>query len=128
MLFRLNGDYPFAPAHTKIMDYLRTLYVPALDLTPAFLGRRKISLWVKPYDSHPNAEANGIAARAVAPFIEQFIPATLRKVALRPSELALSEVALCLALHSAQRLVLDSPWREISPEAQPSGFSLEACR
>ena len=85
MLFRLDEDYPFTAAHKKIMAYLESLDIAVHDLSPAFFGHKDTSLWVKPYDSHPNAKANRIAASAAVPFISQFIPERFKKAPLSQS-------------------------------------------
>jgi len=82
MLFRLDEEYPFTAAHNKIMKYLESLDIPVHDLSSAFFGQEDTSLWVKPYDSHPNAKANSIAARAAAPFLSQFIPERFKRASL----------------------------------------------
>ena len=51
-------------------DRIRTIYTveqtPYLDLLPAFLTIRDAqSLWVSPFDPHPNAKANQLAAIAI---------------------------------------------------------------
>jgi lysophospholipase L1-like esterase len=62
--------YPFAEEHHKIMAFLASAGIPALDVTSAFEGTTDPhKLWVALDDAHPNAQAHAIIARAVESFI-----------------------------------------------------------
>lgn len=70
MLFGLqNAEYPFAAEHRKISEYLQSIGVEVLDLTPAFKGNKDTDLWVQPTNSHPNRKANAIAAETVGRYL-----------------------------------------------------------
>ncbi len=59
----LGDSYPFAYLHDHVMNVCRETNVPCLDLRKDFAAipdRR--SLWVSPFDHHPSARANEIAA------------------------------------------------------------------
>jgi lysophospholipase L1-like esterase len=59
-----NGtDYPFGFLHDRVGAVCAEERVPYLDLFPPFAGvGDPHSLWVSPFDAHPNAEANRLAA------------------------------------------------------------------
>ena len=59
----LGDSYPFAFLHDHVLAVCREHHVPCLDLRQDFAAipdRR--SLWVSPFDHHPSARANEIAA------------------------------------------------------------------
>jgi len=70
-LYLLDERYPFAPLHERVREACDRSGIPVLDLFPAFAGRDYAELWVHPSDQHPNGEAHGIAARALAGFLRE---------------------------------------------------------
>ena len=63
-------DYPFASEYRKVANFLESLGVQVLDLTPAFSDvRDPQSLWVSPDDAHPNAGAHRRIADASLKFL-----------------------------------------------------------
>jgi len=67
----LDDRYPFAGIHAKVAAEARARGLPVLDLFESFRGRRATDLWVSLMDSHPNARAHDIAARAVFEHLEK---------------------------------------------------------
>ena len=64
------AHYPFVAEHRKVLDFLATIGIPALDITPAFKDvKEPHKLWVALDDAHPNATAHAIIADAVEGFI-----------------------------------------------------------
>jgi lysophospholipase L1-like esterase len=59
-----NGsDYPFGYLHDRVRQVCADQRIPCLDLLPAISTLRDPrSLWVSPFDAHPNAQANRRAA------------------------------------------------------------------
>lgn len=62
-------DYPFKEAHQKVKGVGDVWGFHALDLFPAFEGKDRMSLWVSPYDGHPNAKAHEIIAAAIFDYL-----------------------------------------------------------
>jgi lysophospholipase L1-like esterase len=61
-----GAKYPFDYMNDRIRMIYTTEQTPYLDLLPAFLTiRDPRSLWVSPFDAHPNAKANHLAAIAI---------------------------------------------------------------
>ena len=59
----LGESYPFAFLHDHVMNVCRETDVPCLDLRADFAAvSDRRSLWVSPFDHHPSARANEIAA------------------------------------------------------------------
>ena len=59
-----NGSgYPFAFLHERLAALCAEEQVPCLDLLPAFSKvKDPRTMWVSPFDAHPNAETNQRAA------------------------------------------------------------------
>jgi lysophospholipase L1-like esterase len=66
VLWKLEGDYPFADLHEKVGAECARLGCATLDLWPVYRGRRAVALWAHATDPHPNREAHALAARAIA--------------------------------------------------------------
>ena len=63
-------EYPFEREYRKVADFVESLGVEVLDLTPSFADvRDPQSLWVSPDDAHPNAEAHRRIAEASLEFL-----------------------------------------------------------
>jgi GDSL-like lipase/acylhydrolase family protein len=61
-----GANYPFDYMNDRIRMIYTVEQTPYLDLLPAFLTiRDPRSLWVSPFDAHPNAKANKLAAIAI---------------------------------------------------------------
>ena len=61
-----TGTYPFDYLNERVRSTYAEEQIPYLDLLPAFLTvRRPATLWVSPFDPHPNAKANHLAAIAI---------------------------------------------------------------
>jgi lysophospholipase L1-like esterase len=71
VLYWLDETYPFREVHEKVVRYVESLGVPALDLYPAFMGEDGPSLWVHQSNQHPNARGHAIAGQAIYEFLEQ---------------------------------------------------------
>lgn len=64
------AHYPFAKEHAKVMEFLASHGIAALDITPAFAGTKDPhALWVALDDAHPNATAHATIADATFDFI-----------------------------------------------------------
>ena len=62
--------YGFASEHELVLDFLRELGVPALDLAPAFRDQREPQrLWVSFDDAHPNALGHRLIADYTLAFL-----------------------------------------------------------
>jgi len=76
-LHEINGEYPFAAAHKKIMDVLAKDGVPAIDLIDGLRGHGpENTLWVTPADDHPNEKANSLIVDQILPWVLQHSAAT----------------------------------------------------
>ena len=61
--FDLGEAYPFAFLHDHVLDICREDKVTCLDLRSTFAAvKDRRSLWVSPFDHHPSARANELAA------------------------------------------------------------------
>jgi len=67
--FRLDGDYPFQPVHTAIVEHCQSLGIDVLDLRDAYRDFSGPELWVHPTDEHPNEIAHEIAAQEISQFL-----------------------------------------------------------
>ena len=68
----LGADYPFAFLHEHVLAVCRAEGLPCLDLRADFAAvTDRRSLWVSPFDHHPSARANAIAATRI---LETFHP------------------------------------------------------
>ena len=74
LLVGLDRGYPFEDVHKTVDAFLTGAAIPHVDLLPVLRGRRPADLWVYPVDMHPNAEANRLAAEAVAPAVRALLP------------------------------------------------------
>ena len=70
ILFRLER-YPFAPIHEVVLGFCAEAGIPAVDLLPAFAGRRDRELWVHANDTHPNQVAHRLSAALLADFLRR---------------------------------------------------------
>ena len=76
-LHEINGEYPFAAAHKKIMDVLAKDGIPAIDLIDGLRGHGpENTLWVTPADDHPNEKANSLIVDQILPWVLQHSAAT----------------------------------------------------
>jgi hypothetical protein len=62
-----NGtDYPFDFIHDRVKAICASERVGYVDLLPSFASAGDPhSLWVSPFDAHPNAQANRMAATEI---------------------------------------------------------------
>lgn len=68
----LGEGYPFAFLHDHVMSVCRQTHVPCLDLRKDFAAvSDRRSLWVSPFDHHPSARANEIAAVKIREFFQR---------------------------------------------------------
>lgn len=74
LLVGLDRGYPFEDVHRTLDGFLSAAGIAHVDLLPALRGRRPADLWVYPVDMHPNAEANRLAAEALAPAVRPLLP------------------------------------------------------
>jgi hypothetical protein len=64
--FPIDARYPFADIHHLLQEKLRSLDVPALDLTAIYKGIEPRRLQLVPgHDSHPNEIAHRMAAEEI---------------------------------------------------------------
>lgn len=70
-LHLLGPHYEFRDVHQRLDDFWRSIGVPELDLLPIFAPYAPRRLMVNPHDAHPNEFASALAARAIAPFLEE---------------------------------------------------------
>lgn len=73
VLFDLSPNYPLKDVCDEIARFARTNEIPVLSLLPAFMGRDAESLWVSPFDQHPNAAGHAIAADGMIEFVERLV-------------------------------------------------------
>jgi lysophospholipase L1-like esterase len=67
-----GSKYPFGYLHERVAETCMNQHVPCLDLLPAFSTiADPRTMWVSPFDAHPNAMANKRAAQAI---LERFRP------------------------------------------------------
>jgi lysophospholipase L1-like esterase len=67
-----GSNYPFGYLHDRVQATCASEHVPCLDLLPAFSTiRDPRSMWVSPFDAHPNAMANERASREI---LRRFAP------------------------------------------------------
>ncbi len=64
-----GGDYPFDPAHDRVVAAFESTGARVLDLRASYEGIAGSDLVVNRYDAHPNERAHGLAADAI---IERF--------------------------------------------------------
>jgi hypothetical protein len=64
VLSRLDNTYPFKESHALIATTAGVYGIRVVDLLPYFASRDPSGLWARD-NSHPNAMANGIAARGI---------------------------------------------------------------
>ncbi len=66
------ATYPYRDIHDKVARAARAEGMEVLDLTSAYAaeGKQWQSWWVTPYDRHPNAGGQLVAARAIAQYLE----------------------------------------------------------
>jgi lysophospholipase L1-like esterase len=69
VLIELDASHGLSDLYAYVETYCAEIGVPVLNLLPAFYGKKPASLWVGPANSHPNAEANRIAAPAIEEFL-----------------------------------------------------------
>ena len=61
-----GSNYPVGFVHDRVRQIAADARVPYLDLLPAFSTYEDPkSLWVSPFDAHPNAAANTRAAQEI---------------------------------------------------------------
>lgn len=61
-----GSGYPFAYLHERVSALCAEEQIPCLDLLPAFSkAEDPRTMWVSPFDAHPNAETNRRAAYAI---------------------------------------------------------------
>jgi lysophospholipase L1-like esterase len=63
------SSYPFVSAHQKVKSKAESYGIPTLDMLPYFQGKNERDLIATPFDAHPNAKAQAIAARAIFEFL-----------------------------------------------------------
>jgi hypothetical protein len=61
----VGENYPFRPAHARIVEFCMAEKIPVLDLEPVFRAHAGEDLVVSRFDAHPNERAHVIAAQAI---------------------------------------------------------------
>lgn len=64
-LHNLGPDYPFHPAHQKMIEYCQSKKIRVLDLEPVLTPHVAEGLTVNRFDAHPNVRAHQLAADAI---------------------------------------------------------------
>src|SRR5260221_5636471 len=65
-MHELGDRYPFAGIHRRLEQVAAEIGLPAVDLFPAFKGRKPESaLWVSSLHAHHNAEAQGLLGKGI---------------------------------------------------------------
>jgi hypothetical protein len=68
----LDVNYPFAFLHERVLERCRIEGISCLDLREAFARQAdRRALWVSPFDHHPSARANQIAARQLFDLLQR---------------------------------------------------------
>ena len=65
MLSLLGEEYPYASLHRAVGSFCADTGIDVVDLYPAFAGRDDRSLWVHPFDQHPNPTAQRLFAEGI---------------------------------------------------------------
>jgi hypothetical protein len=65
MLSRLGDDYPYAGLHRAVQEFCASAGIDTVDLREPFRGLDEMSLWVHPFDQHPNPKAHGMFADGI---------------------------------------------------------------
>ncbi|MCZ6728009.1 MAG: SGNH/GDSL hydrolase family protein [Acidobacteria bacterium] len=76
---QLDSSYSYRDLHRLVMNALRELDIPAVDLLPAYRGVDAVRLAVEPFtDPHPNELAHRIASQYLVDFLvrEELVPIT----------------------------------------------------
>jgi hypothetical protein len=73
VLFQLDEDYPLKDVCDEIERFCRNQDIPVLSLLPTFMNKNAPSLWVSPFDPHPNERGHALAAEAIDGFLERLI-------------------------------------------------------
>ena len=71
LLFGLESHYGFRDVEDAIAKFADGAGIPVFSLTPGFLGHKSRTLWISPYDQHPNEEGNRIAAETLFPYMKK---------------------------------------------------------
>jgi hypothetical protein len=71
LMHGFEHGYPLMPIHQTVTKLAQEAGLPVLDLANAFMGQDTSSLWVHPWDHHPNGKAHALAAAAIASWLEQ---------------------------------------------------------
>jgi hypothetical protein len=74
----LGPDYSFRDVHRQLDEFWRSLGVAHLDLLPVYEPYGPRRLCISGNDAHPNPFAHGLAADALAPFLQASLDATRR--------------------------------------------------
>ncbi len=77
LMVGLDGEYPLAALHDRTAALAREAGLPVLDLRHTFSGADAERLRVHRVDHHPNGEAHGRAAAAIAAFLRDEAPGFL---------------------------------------------------
>lgn len=62
----LGDDHPFHPFYDRVAETARARGITVTYSYPQFAGREAQSLWVNPFDPHPNSEGHALLAEALA--------------------------------------------------------------
>ena len=62
-------EYPFQEIIDTLTEFTRLQGLPTHNLLPAFSGKEGSTLWVSPFEQHPNEIAHRIAADSLRPFV-----------------------------------------------------------
>lgn len=66
VIWELDGDYPLADVHARIVDYARAHGIEVLDALPVLRGHADAELMLHPRDRHPNPTYARLVAEALA--------------------------------------------------------------
>jgi len=65
MLSGLGADYPYAGLHAAVAELCASAGIDTVDLLAPFRGLDDMSLWVHPFDQHPNPTAHRMFADGI---------------------------------------------------------------
>jgi len=67
VLFGFGPDYPFRPVCEAVERFARRNEIPFLSLLPALEREDPATLWIAPWDQHPNERCHQLVADALEP-------------------------------------------------------------
>lgn len=72
-LYQLDDDYPLKGVCDEIERFCRENDIEVISLLPTYMHEDGPSLWVSPFNQHPNPRGHALAADAIYEFIQPMI-------------------------------------------------------